>query len=79
MKKSKREINKRIVTEIVDIKLGINTIKKKLSSKHNSIEKANHKEVLKRRNSMRISTQEIMYIPFPQTSCTNKSAKRRHT
>lgn len=36
MKKNKREMNRRIVTEMVDMKLGINTIKKKLSYNHNS-------------------------------------------
>lgn len=79
MKKSKREMNRRIGTEIVDIKLGINTIKKKLSSNHNSNEKTSHKGVSKRRNSVRISTEEVIYIPLPQASCTNKSAKRRQT
>lgn len=79
MKKNKREMNRGIVTEMVEMKLGINTIKKKLSSNHNSSAKTGHKEVSKRRSSMRISTEEVLYIPLPQASCTNKSSKRRQT
>lgn len=79
MKKNKREMNRRIVTEIVDMKIGIDMIKKKLSSNHTSIAKPGNKDLSKRRSSMRISTEEVLYVPIPQGSCTNKSSKRRQT
>lgn len=68
-------MNRRIVTEMVDMKLGINSMKKKLSSNHNGSAKTGPKGVSKRRNSMPISTEEVLHIPFPQAGCTNKSSK----